>query len=363
LTRFLPSGGVDTSFGSLAGHTVVQPAAPGLDALPHSAAFGPDGSIYVAGSAADPNDDSQMVVARFGAGGQLDRSFGTGGFKLLQTSTAADSADRNSFATSVVVQPNGRIVLVGAATFVPQQTEGVIVRLMPDGSVDTSFGNGGVARVRLGTGDAPSREFEAALGLAGGKLLVSGNQTVGNQVRDAILGRVVLDLPPVATISATPSQPHVGDPVSLSATATDPDGTVASISWDLNGDGVFGDATGPSATTRFDRPGNHDVAAQVTDDDQVASVARATIAVPATPVSGVRPVPPVLRDLTIAPGRFAPDPLRPPAAADLPHRIDDRLERLAAGGDDVDRRARCSGGRHPRTLRRGEAAARPLRSP
>jgi len=69
--------------------------------------------------------------------------------------------------------------------------------------------------------------------------------------------------------------------------SSDPDpGDVLTYSWDLNGDGVYGDATGVSAATTFTAPGNHIVAVKVTDDKGASSTARTSIAVgPALPPS------------------------------------------------------------------------------
>ena len=55
-------------------------------------------------------------------------------------------------------------------------------------------------------------------------------------------------------------------PVTFTATASDPDGTVVSYAWALGADGVFDDGTGPTAQGTFGL-GTHTVRARVTDDD------------------------------------------------------------------------------------------------
>ena len=63
---------------------------------------------------------------------------------------------------------------------------------------------------------------------------------------------------PVARISATPTSGPVPLAVSFDGRgSSDPDAgdTIASWSWDLNGDGAFGDATGATATYTYTTPG------------------------------------------------------------------------------------------------------------
>ena len=52
---------------------------------------------------------------------------------------------------------------------------------------------------------------------------------------------------PVADFSFAPTSPKKGETVNFSSLATDPEGRVQSVTWDLNGDNQFTDATGPTA--------------------------------------------------------------------------------------------------------------------
>src|SRR5207244_3505325 len=45
-----------------------------------------------------------------------------------------------------------------------------------------------------------------------------------------------------------------------------PAAIIVNYEWDLNGDGVFGDATGPKVTKRYKAPGSVTVRLRVTDD-------------------------------------------------------------------------------------------------
>src|SRR5439155_6002064 len=50
-------------------------------------------------------------------------------------------------------------------------------------------------------------------------------------------------------------------------------------SWDLDGNGSFGDAFGPTATIRYGRAGTHTVSLRVTDPDGLIAVATRTLGV------------------------------------------------------------------------------------
>ena len=77
----------------------------------------------------------------------------------------------------------------------------------------------------------------------------------------------VANVPPIAAFTWTPKNPTTCDTVAFDAAASsDPDGTIISYSWDLDGDGVFGDATGSAPTATFGTVGNHMVRLKVTDN-------------------------------------------------------------------------------------------------
>jgi PKD repeat protein len=90
---------------------------------------------------------------------------------------------------------------------------------------------------------------------------------------------VLQDKPPVVNLSASPAAPAVGAPVTFTATASDPDGTVAAIDWDVDGDGKFDDGTGPVVTRTFAAPGSRVVSVRATDNAGVATIAFRTIEV------------------------------------------------------------------------------------
>ncbi|HVM45756.1 MAG TPA: PKD domain-containing protein [Candidatus Thermoplasmatota archaeon] len=77
---------------------------------------------------------------------------------------------------------------------------------------------------------------------------------------------VDLNQPPVASFAWSPQTPVERKEVTFTSSSSDPEGRPLVEEWDLDGDGVYGDATGPTATTTFHDPGTYTVGLRVTDD-------------------------------------------------------------------------------------------------
>jgi Bacterial Ig domain/PKD domain len=96
-------------------------------------------------------------------------------------------------------------------------------------------------------------------------------------------GFYYVDRPPVADFSV--SKPTPGNPVTFMVTSkSDPDGTVTHWSWDLNGDGIYGDQPNVSPVAiPSPRPGQHTVGLQVVDDDNTVTNVTHTFPIPGPP--------------------------------------------------------------------------------
>jgi plastocyanin len=102
-------------------------------------------------------------------------------------------------------------------------------------------------------------------------------------------------LPPVAELSVSPESVEVGAPVALDASASrDPDGSVASYAWDLDGDGAFERQSGAQARIAhaFESAGDHRVGVRVLDDSGASADATRTVAVAAPPEPEPEPAEP-----------------------------------------------------------------------
>jgi PKD repeat protein len=115
--------------------------------------------------------------------------------------------------------------------------------------------------------------------------------------------------PPIADFSYAPARPEAGDPVTFDAASSfDPDGDIASYTWDFDGDGVA-DSTGPEVIRSFRAPGTFAVRLTVTDDDGNADTVVYTIEVGGGVSSPVGPPPtfrPPTADFAYAPTEPTP---------------------------------------------------------
>jgi glucose/arabinose dehydrogenase len=89
---------------------------------------------------------------------------------------------------------------------------------------------------------------------------------------------------PVASITATPTQGSLPLEVSFSASAsTDPEGAPLTYDWDLDGDGVFTDATGPTVSKTYTTAKVYNVAVKVSDPSGQSDTASKQIFAGTTP--------------------------------------------------------------------------------
>ncbi len=154
VARYNPNGTLDTTFGS-GGIATSNPS--GSQDRAFSIALQPgDGKIILAGGAAEGNYYSEIALTRFTASGALDTGFGSGGTVLtnLANSTFEEAHD-------VVLQPDGKIVAVGYVNPSGGSSAPVydfaVLRYNANGSLDGTFGSGGVTTTDLGGNDEAIR--------------------------------------------------------------------------------------------------------------------------------------------------------------------------------------------------------------
>lgn len=105
-------------------------APPGPNATVVAIAEETDGKILIGGGFTIIQDEPRNRIARLMADGSLDGSFGQG------------LAGANGTVSTIAVQDDGRILIGGAFTEFNGQTANRIARLNPDGALDATFANG-----------------------------------------------------------------------------------------------------------------------------------------------------------------------------------------------------------------------------
>jgi uncharacterized delta-60 repeat protein len=166
LTRYNRNGTLDRTFGT--GGKVVAALDAGGDGST-AIVFQFDGKIVTAGSVIHNNFVLAFVTARFNSDGSLDQTFGGNG--SVQTTFGDSAAEGND----VSLQADGKIVVVGftGAGSYSSLNNFALVRFNPDGTLDQSFGAGG--KVKSASGVATSAVLQAD-----GKILVGGTYDTGS---------------------------------------------------------------------------------------------------------------------------------------------------------------------------------------
>jgi uncharacterized delta-60 repeat protein len=121
-----------------------------------------DRKVIAAGRSVDAvGGGLQWMIVRFQEDGTLDQGFGNGGLVLLLPGQSADVRD-------LAIDSAGRIVAFGWGP----TSNWTLVRLQPDGSMDSGFGSGGI--VQTGFGGMTDAQARALLLQPDGRILTAG---------------------------------------------------------------------------------------------------------------------------------------------------------------------------------------------
>src|SRR5205085_2285148 len=86
--------------------------------------------------------------------------------------------------------------------------------------------------------------------------------------------------PPAAAFGVSPAAPVTGQAVAFTSTSSDPDGTIASQAWDLDGDGKLDSGvSGASVSRSYAAPGTYTVTLEVTDDNGATATQTGTVTI------------------------------------------------------------------------------------
>ena len=151
--------------------------------------FSANGTTNVLSNTLNPSDNAfngtntDFAVARITSNGNLDNSFSDDGLNLIDINSNYNDA------IDLVVLPNGKI-MIGGTCVDSGFYAFALVRLLPDGRLDMSFGRDGIAILSVG----PEDDIAAALALQNdGKTIISGSSVDGARIEFAI-ARVLSNL-------------------------------------------------------------------------------------------------------------------------------------------------------------------------
>jgi len=176
------AGDLDPSFGA---NGIVVTEFGAYDTA-RDAVLQPDGKIVTVGSSTTysaGSSNSDFALARYNSDGSLDTGFGVGGKTTLDWGRA-------DYASAASLQTDGKIIVAGTSdvyTGSNWDTDYVIVRYSPDGSLDTSFGTAGKVRIDFS-------DLYSLIGMvvqADGKIILGGTSSSQQyQVNGIVLVRL-----------------------------------------------------------------------------------------------------------------------------------------------------------------------------
>ena len=174
LVRYNEDGSLDTTFGDKG---IVATNILGTEydySVSYALLLQGDGKIVAVGSVFDPEHHHDVfAAARYNPDGSLDESFGDGG-KMRVPVNPEPLTSANDTAVAVALAPDGKIVLAGSTGAYPPDFG--TARLNADGSIDETFGDGGVVITDLRKDDDGAHAVAVQ---DDGKVLVAGYSSKG----------------------------------------------------------------------------------------------------------------------------------------------------------------------------------------
>jgi uncharacterized delta-60 repeat protein len=189
IVRLRKDGSVETSYGPDDVGLVVAPKETGFGLTGVSAAFDADGNLLVGGTVTT-NGNSDFAVCRFNSDGVLTAF--PSGFTCRSVGFDLGDDDKDVL-RDILVQPDGKIVMVGSASVGVGLVAGAIARLDTNGDLDADpedgFGNGG-KRYFLPE-DVDTINLNAVALMRNGRLVVVGDATYGGTTdRDMLVAHI-----------------------------------------------------------------------------------------------------------------------------------------------------------------------------
>lgn len=238
-------GKPDPSFG---GDGVVETPIPGEGGIEEGrisdVLVQPDGKIVGGGYGFDytgtpPEFVGKFELVRYLSDGELDPSFGEGGMVGVRP------PGLHSFGRALGLAADGKLVLGGTYDVSEDPLEEhdapALVRVNPNGSLDSSFGSGGTVFGSLEAG-IEEESLEALALQPDGKIVTTGDRFGEASGFAGIVSRYIADfetpsgpgppktdLPPRSKIKGVPRKVRQGALTRFHGTASDPDGKVSKV--------------------------------------------------------------------------------------------------------------------------------------
>jgi uncharacterized delta-60 repeat protein len=214
LLRYNANGSLDTTFGNGGVVTTVIPFGSSPNTTYAAVAIYPntgaanDGKIIAVGSVSSVSGvtlSRAWAAVRYNANGSLDTTFGNGAGSVVIGNPQGVPAGQ--YAWAVAIESDGKPIIAGGIGG-PSQ----VARLNVDGSLDATFGNGGLVTTAIGAGGP----FYGGAIQPDGKFLAAGSAGFGSQ-QDWTLARYLPSEPQIGSFTASANPVTSGSNVTLTA--------------------------------------------------------------------------------------------------------------------------------------------------
>lgn len=158
-------GSLDLSFATV-GYTSFGPTSTSMDNAQDIVSL-PNGKMVFCGTSGT-SGNLEMCVGRMNADGSMDLTFGTNGYYIFPNPAGSD------FAYDMEVLSNGNILVAGAHSITAANPKWAMICLNPNGTLNTSFGTGGVFSIDIDSGEDYARKIL----LTPTKIILAGNSKV-----------------------------------------------------------------------------------------------------------------------------------------------------------------------------------------
>ena len=182
MVRYAADGSLSTEFGTGGKLSIACPIGAGSLRL-SKAIRQPDGKIVLVGTSWPASDNSDLALARINADGSVDTDFGSSGWVSI------DYGGELEYGYDLALQGDGKIVAVGY-----QRDDGdyraMAVLVNADGSVDTDFGDSGFVFTDFG---GEYDRFSAVAVQQDGKIVLAGSKWISGESEKISLVRLMPD--------------------------------------------------------------------------------------------------------------------------------------------------------------------------
>ncbi len=220
LARLTSAGANDATF--VTGTGVVG---TGTTAAVHAVAVQPDGKVLVGGLFTTYNGTAKTNLIRLNSNGSLDATFTTG------------TGPTGGYVKQIILQPDGKIILVGSFTAYNGTSKSKIVRLNANGTLDNTFGGTGANNTIL----CGALQTDA-------ELVIGGTFSQYSGVARATMARVHAACPSLSLSVTGQTNNTCNGSANGTATVMATGGTTFTYSWMPSG-GTAATATGLAAGT------------------------------------------------------------------------------------------------------------------